>query len=68
MSNRRRPRRLVQFLLVLGTDADALAAGLSYRCPLCDSEVAPSADAKGMLEVRHDDSCPWLKARTRSVR
>jgi hypothetical protein len=65
VSNRRRPR-LVEYLFVRGSDADALALGLRYKCPDCASEVGPAAPGSGlMLEVRHDDSCPWLQARTR---
>lgn len=68
MSNRRRLRRTaLEIRLVRGTAAHALQVGRSYRCPDCSSEVGDGAthgDSLAWVEIRHDDTCPWLEART----
>jgi len=62
MSNRRRPRDRAFRQFVIGARADAYAA--SWRCPDCASETTvTSTDGLPTVEVRHDDTCPWLSAR-----
>jgi hypothetical protein len=55
MSNRQRLNRAQRSALVRAA-----------RCPDCASEVA--VNRHGVAEVRHDDTCPDLAARTRTGR
>jgi len=43
----------------------AVSYGLAWRCPDCPSEARPVAVAPDVVavEVGHDPSCPWLRAR-----
>ncbi len=68
MSNRRKLRNpeVLEFRVV-----DSLAAALSnpagFRCPDCDSELSAPVvltDCHARIEIHHDDTCPWLNART----
>ncbi len=68
MSNRRKLRNpeVLEFRVV-----DSLAAALSnpagFHCPDCDSELSAPVvltDSHARIEIHHDDTCPWLNART----
>lgn len=36
----------------------------NLHCPDCNNDAALTQDSLGMwhLEIRHDDTCPWLSA------
>jgi len=57
-------------VLVFATTADreaALADPKCWRCPDCHSHLStPTRHGNGLVEVdrNHDDTCPWLLART----
>ena len=65
MSNRRRRCLRVSYP-VDGDRLEVLLAALTYRCPDCDNDVVPIG-IKGIVahvQVQHDETCPWLAART----
>ncbi len=66
MSNRRRPRAVLSDYL-LTDDIDAgIAAVSTWRCPDCSSVLSAPvrrSDDHVVIEVAHDSSCPWLRAR-----
>lgn len=66
MSNRRRPRAVVALTELRFVDSvdDALANLDALRCPDCDSRLGVPerhGDQAVRLEVRHDETCPWLR-------